>query len=241
MFAPVQENFSNALLDPEQPVPAALTAYTARVPAKRFAVYRNNVTCQPRQCAGRALSGRAADRRRGIFSRDGAGLRARASAALAAADGIWRRLRRIHCRLPARGRTSVSCRCRAARSGAHARVSRRRCGARRRRGFRSDRGICARRFADRAAPIGRNRLFGASRRHDLGDECGRARAGCDRGLAGGGRADRAPAVRRVRACAAGGWRGVSCRLCSAAHGSRMRPKRRSRNMEHSISPPISPD
>jgi hypothetical protein len=43
MFAPVQENFSRALLDPEQPVPAALTAYTARVPAKRFAVYRNNV------------------------------------------------------------------------------------------------------------------------------------------------------------------------------------------------------
>ena len=43
MFTPVQENFSRALLDPDSLVPAALTPYTARVPEKRFAVYRNNV------------------------------------------------------------------------------------------------------------------------------------------------------------------------------------------------------
>jgi hypothetical protein len=43
MFASLQENFSRALLDPERPVPHALTSHSARVPEKRFAVYRNNV------------------------------------------------------------------------------------------------------------------------------------------------------------------------------------------------------
>ena len=43
MFGPVQENFSKALLDPDKSVPEALTSHTARVPVKRFAVYRNNV------------------------------------------------------------------------------------------------------------------------------------------------------------------------------------------------------
>jgi hypothetical protein len=43
MFSTAQENFSRALLDPDSPVPAALTSYTARAPEKRFAVYRNNV------------------------------------------------------------------------------------------------------------------------------------------------------------------------------------------------------
>lgn len=43
MFAPVQKNFSKALLDPDKSVPEALTSHTARVPEKRFAVYRNNV------------------------------------------------------------------------------------------------------------------------------------------------------------------------------------------------------
>ena len=43
MFEPVQEDFSKALLDPDKSVPEALTSHTARVPEKRFAVYRNNV------------------------------------------------------------------------------------------------------------------------------------------------------------------------------------------------------
>jgi hypothetical protein len=43
MFAPVQKDFSAALLDAGRPVPDALTSHGARVPEKRFAVYRNNV------------------------------------------------------------------------------------------------------------------------------------------------------------------------------------------------------
>jgi hypothetical protein len=43
MFAAVQSDIARALLDPEQAVPEALTARTARHPEKRFAVYRNNV------------------------------------------------------------------------------------------------------------------------------------------------------------------------------------------------------
>jgi hypothetical protein len=43
MFAPIQAAFAAALLDPELPVPTALTTRAANVPEKRFAVYRNNV------------------------------------------------------------------------------------------------------------------------------------------------------------------------------------------------------
>lgn len=43
MFAAVQSEFARALLDPDLPPPDAVTAYTARQPHKRFAVYRNNV------------------------------------------------------------------------------------------------------------------------------------------------------------------------------------------------------
>jgi hypothetical protein len=43
MAAPIQAVIAAALLDPERPVPAGLTSYGAGVPAKRFAVYRNNV------------------------------------------------------------------------------------------------------------------------------------------------------------------------------------------------------
>ena len=43
MFGPIQESFARALLDPERPVPGALVSHTAAMPAKRFAVYRNNV------------------------------------------------------------------------------------------------------------------------------------------------------------------------------------------------------
>jgi hypothetical protein len=43
MFAPEQERFSKALLDPETDVPAALAAHSEGVPERRFAVYRNNV------------------------------------------------------------------------------------------------------------------------------------------------------------------------------------------------------
>lgn len=41
MFAP--DAFAAALLDPERPVPAGVTSHTCAVPARRFAVYRNNV------------------------------------------------------------------------------------------------------------------------------------------------------------------------------------------------------
>ena len=44
MHAATQIALAAALLDPERAVPAAVTAHTARVPARRFAVYRNNVT-----------------------------------------------------------------------------------------------------------------------------------------------------------------------------------------------------
>jgi hypothetical protein len=43
MFADIQREFAAALLDPDRPVPVAVTSHTARVPTKRFAVYRNNV------------------------------------------------------------------------------------------------------------------------------------------------------------------------------------------------------
>ena len=43
MFGPIQRSFATALLDAGRPVPAALTSHTAKIPAKRFAVYRNNV------------------------------------------------------------------------------------------------------------------------------------------------------------------------------------------------------
>jgi hypothetical protein len=43
VFESIQHAFAAALLDPERPVPNALTSHTARVPTRRFAVYRNNV------------------------------------------------------------------------------------------------------------------------------------------------------------------------------------------------------
>ena len=43
MFAPTQDAFAAALLNADLPVPAALTTQGATIPAKRFAVYRNNV------------------------------------------------------------------------------------------------------------------------------------------------------------------------------------------------------
>lgn len=42
-FSALQNNFANALLDADRPVPIAVTSHTARAPQKRFAVYRNNV------------------------------------------------------------------------------------------------------------------------------------------------------------------------------------------------------
>ncbi len=43
MFATLQSDFAMALLDPDKPVPEGVIAHTGRAPAKRFAVYRNNV------------------------------------------------------------------------------------------------------------------------------------------------------------------------------------------------------
>jgi hypothetical protein len=43
MFAALQTDFAQALLDSDRAVPAELTSHTARQPQKRFAVYRNNV------------------------------------------------------------------------------------------------------------------------------------------------------------------------------------------------------
>lgn len=43
MFAAVQSDFARALIDPDLPIPNAVTAHAGRHPQKRFAVYRNNV------------------------------------------------------------------------------------------------------------------------------------------------------------------------------------------------------
>jgi hypothetical protein len=43
MFASIQTDFAQALLDPDRAVPNELISHTARHPQKRFAVYRNNV------------------------------------------------------------------------------------------------------------------------------------------------------------------------------------------------------
>ncbi len=43
MFAGLQDEFATALLDAEKPIPPSVTSHTSRTPAKRFAVYRNNV------------------------------------------------------------------------------------------------------------------------------------------------------------------------------------------------------
>jgi hypothetical protein len=43
MFAATQSAFASGLLDPERALPEGLTAHGGGVPAKRFAVYRNNV------------------------------------------------------------------------------------------------------------------------------------------------------------------------------------------------------
>lgn len=43
MFAPTQASFAAALLDAGKPVPEGVTSYTGNQPARRFAVYRNNV------------------------------------------------------------------------------------------------------------------------------------------------------------------------------------------------------
>ena len=43
MFAPQQTEFATALFDPERAIPDNVTSHTTHRPAKRFAVYRNNV------------------------------------------------------------------------------------------------------------------------------------------------------------------------------------------------------
>lgn len=43
MFADIQHAFADALLDPDRPVPTAVTSHNTTAPLKRFAVYRNNV------------------------------------------------------------------------------------------------------------------------------------------------------------------------------------------------------
>jgi hypothetical protein len=43
MFADVQNEFAKALLDPDRPVPSAVTSHTSGLPERRFGVYRNNV------------------------------------------------------------------------------------------------------------------------------------------------------------------------------------------------------
>jgi hypothetical protein len=43
MFAPMQDSFAAALLDAGKPVPEGVTSHTGNQPARRFAVYRNNV------------------------------------------------------------------------------------------------------------------------------------------------------------------------------------------------------
>jgi hypothetical protein len=43
MLAPFETFFADALLNADQPVPCGITAHNTAVPARRFAVYRNNV------------------------------------------------------------------------------------------------------------------------------------------------------------------------------------------------------
>jgi hypothetical protein len=43
MLASFETSFANALLNADQPIPRGITAHNAAVPARRFAVYRNNV------------------------------------------------------------------------------------------------------------------------------------------------------------------------------------------------------
>src|SRR5216684_313883 len=43
MLASFETSFANALLNADQPIPRGITAHNATVPARRFAVYRNNV------------------------------------------------------------------------------------------------------------------------------------------------------------------------------------------------------
>jgi hypothetical protein len=43
MFAAIQSDFAQALLDPDRALPDAVTSHTARHPRGRFAIYRNNV------------------------------------------------------------------------------------------------------------------------------------------------------------------------------------------------------
>jgi hypothetical protein len=43
MLAPFDTSFAGALLNPDQPIPDAVTAHNTAMPTRRFAVYRNNV------------------------------------------------------------------------------------------------------------------------------------------------------------------------------------------------------
>lgn len=43
MLAPFETWFADALLNPDQPIPDAVTAHNTAIPTRRFAVYRNNV------------------------------------------------------------------------------------------------------------------------------------------------------------------------------------------------------
>jgi hypothetical protein len=43
MVAAFETSFADALLDPERPVPSGIIAHNTTVPARRFAVYRNNL------------------------------------------------------------------------------------------------------------------------------------------------------------------------------------------------------
>jgi hypothetical protein len=43
MLAPFETFFADAMLNADQPIPCGITAHNAAVPARRFAVYRNNV------------------------------------------------------------------------------------------------------------------------------------------------------------------------------------------------------
>jgi hypothetical protein len=43
MSAPFETSFAETLLDAERPIPSGVTVHNAAIPARRFAVYRNNV------------------------------------------------------------------------------------------------------------------------------------------------------------------------------------------------------
>ncbi len=124
MFASTQASFAAALLDAGKPVPEGVTSHTGNQPARRFAVYRNNVVASLVKALGarfpvvsRIVGEEFFNAMARVFV-DGA------STALAAPDDLWRRFPRLHRGFRARGGAALSRRRGATGGRAHTRLSR---------------------------------------------------------------------------------------------------------------------